>query len=31
MQPKEVKCLCVHGICDKGSAVCSKCDAGWEG
>ncbi len=28
---EEVKCLCVHGKCNKGSAKCNKCDAGWEG
>lgn len=27
----EVKCQCVHGICDKGEAFCSRCDVGWSG
>ena len=26
-----VKCKCVHGKCNKGSAVCDKCEYGWEG
>lgn len=27
----EVKCLCVHGICNKGESTCAKCDFGWTG
>ena len=30
-QEKEVKCLCVHGKCPKGSWKCDRCDDGWEG
>lgn len=31
MADDTVKCLCVHGKCNKGSSQCARCDDGWEG
>ena len=26
---KKVQCKCLHGICDEGKSICSRCDSGW--
>ena len=27
----KVVCLCIHGSCNEGQALCSKCDGAWTG